>query len=216
MHGDHRLGVTLHNLLTQWNTGPFALLTLVTVLVAGVWYGQSAWALSAKGRTWSRWRTTSFLTGLVMIDLALQSPVSTFTMGYFEAHMVQHLLLMVTAPPLLALGAPMTLALQTSPFPVASSCVHVNAVPTNCLSTTRCSWVKKPASFATMSGTSSIVGAADPPSTFKTSSASAGRGVQARARSAPAISATQRGNKAFMLNGRILRQRKKGEEKILL
>jgi putative copper resistance protein D len=35
-------------------------------------------------------------------------------MGYVEAHMVQHLLLMVTAPPLLALGAPMTLALQTS------------------------------------------------------------------------------------------------------
>jgi len=118
MHGDHRLGVTLHNLLTQWNTGPFAFLTLVTVLVAGVWYVQSAWALSAKGRTWSRWRTTSFLTGLVMIDLALQSPVSTFTMGYFEAHMVQHLLLMVTAPPLLALGAPMTLALQTSSRPV--------------------------------------------------------------------------------------------------
>ena len=59
-------------------------------------------------------RTTSFLTGLVMIDLALQSPVATFTMGYFQAHMIQHLLLMVTAPPLLALGAPMTLALQTS------------------------------------------------------------------------------------------------------
>ena len=118
MHGDHRLGVTVHNVLTQWNTGPFALLTLVTVLVVGVWYVQSAWALSARGRTWSRLRTTSFLTGLVMIDLALQSPVATFTMGYFEAHMVQHLLLMVTAPPLLALGAPMTLALQTSSRPV--------------------------------------------------------------------------------------------------
>jgi putative copper resistance protein D len=62
-------------------------------------------------------RTVSFLSGLVMIDLALQSPVATFTMGYFEAHMIQHLLLMVTAPPLLALGAPMTLALQTSSRP---------------------------------------------------------------------------------------------------
>jgi putative copper resistance protein D len=118
LHGGHRVAVTLHNLVTQWNTGPFAILTLVTVLVVGVWYVQSAWALSAKGRTWSRWRTTSFLTGLVMIDLALQSPVATFTMGYFEAHVVQHLLLMVTAPPLLALGAPMTLALQTSSRPV--------------------------------------------------------------------------------------------------
>ena len=118
MDDGHRLAVTLHNLVTQWNTGPFAILTLVAVLVSGVWYVQSAWALSAKGRTWSRWRTTSFLTGLVMIDLALQSPVATFTMGYFEAHVIQHLLLMVTAPPLLALGAPMTLALQTSSRPM--------------------------------------------------------------------------------------------------
>jgi len=118
MDDGHRLAVTLHNLVTQWNTGPFAILTLVAVLVSGVWYVQSAWALSAKGRTWSRWRTTSFLTGLVMIDLALQSPVATFTMGYFEAHVIQHLLLMVMAPPLLALGAPMTLALQTSSRPM--------------------------------------------------------------------------------------------------
>jgi putative copper resistance protein D len=35
-------------------------------------------------------------------------------MEYFQAHVVQHLLLMVVAPPLLAMGAPMTLALQTS------------------------------------------------------------------------------------------------------
>ena len=114
MNGAHHLGLTLHNVLTQWDTSPFALLTLATVLVVGAWYIQSVWALSAKGRKWSRKRTTAFLTGLVLIDLALQSPIATFTMGYFEAHMVQHLLLMVTAPPLLALGAPMTLALQTS------------------------------------------------------------------------------------------------------
>ncbi len=118
MPGVHRLGFTLHNVLTSWDTSPFALLTLVACVVVGAWYVQAVWALSARGRTWSRMRTASFLTGLVMIDLALQSPVATFTMGYFEAHMVQHLLLMVTAPPLLALGAPMTLALQTSSRPV--------------------------------------------------------------------------------------------------
>jgi len=118
MPGVHRLGFTLHNVLTSWDTSPFALLTLVACVVVGAWYLQAVWALSAKGRTWSRMRTVSFLTGLVMIDLALQSPVASFTMGYFEAHMVQHLLLMVTAPPLLALGAPMTLALQTSSRPV--------------------------------------------------------------------------------------------------
>ncbi len=114
MPGADHLGLSLHNLLTRWGTGPFALLVLAAVVAAAIWYLQSVWALSAKGRTWSRTRTTSFLTGLVLVDLALQSPVATFTMRYFEAHMIQHLLLMVTAPPLLAMGAPMTLALQTS------------------------------------------------------------------------------------------------------
>jgi putative copper resistance protein D len=51
------------------------------------------------------------------LDLALQSPVAMFTMEFFQAHVIQHLLLMVIAPPLLAMGAPMTLALQTSSRP---------------------------------------------------------------------------------------------------
>jgi putative membrane protein len=114
MPGAQHIGFTLHNVLTRWDAGPFALVVVAAVVVVGAWYVQAVWLLSAKGRSWSLWRTTSFLTGLVMVDLAFQSPVATFTMGYFEAHVVQHLLLMVTAPPLLALGAPMTLALQTS------------------------------------------------------------------------------------------------------
>jgi putative copper resistance protein D len=56
----------------------------------------------------------AFLSGLVGIVIALQSPVASFTMEYFQAHVIQHLLLMIIAPPLLAMGAPMTLALQTS------------------------------------------------------------------------------------------------------
>ena len=44
----------------------------------------------------------------------MQSPVATFTASYFQAHVAQHLLLMVVAPPLLALGAPSTLLLQTA------------------------------------------------------------------------------------------------------
>jgi cytochrome c oxidase assembly factor CtaG len=110
----HRLGFTFHNVLTAWGSSFFAVATLVTCIAFGAWYLQAVWALSAKGRSWSRMRTVSFVVGLVMVDLALQSPVATFATGYFEAHMVQHLLLMVIGPPLLALGAPMTLALQTA------------------------------------------------------------------------------------------------------
>ena len=48
------------------------------------------------------------------VDLALQSPVATLTNYYFQAHVIQHMLLMIIAPALLAMGAPMTLILQTS------------------------------------------------------------------------------------------------------
>jgi putative copper resistance protein D len=100
--------------MAQWEFSPFALLMLVTVIAFGVWYLRAVRLLAAKGRKWSVKRSVSFLSGLVAIDIALQSPVAAFTADYFQAHVIQHLLLMVIAPPLLAMGAPMTLALQTS------------------------------------------------------------------------------------------------------
>jgi putative membrane protein len=114
MNGMHRLAFTFHNAVTQWAFGPFAVLVLAAAVTAAIWYLRAEWALSGKGRRWSGKRTVSFLAGLAAIVVALQSPVSTFTMDYFQAHVIQHLLLMVIAPPLLAMGAPMTLALQTS------------------------------------------------------------------------------------------------------
>ena len=83
-------------------------------MVTAAWYLRAGWALSTRGRSWSAKRTVSFMAGLVALIIALQSPVATYTMDYFQAHVIQHLLLMVIAPPLLAMGAPMTLALQTS------------------------------------------------------------------------------------------------------
>jgi cytochrome c oxidase assembly factor CtaG len=75
-----RMAFTMHNAVTQWEFTPFAVVVLVSVLAAGAWYLQAQWALSARGRRWSPKRTASFLTGLVAIDVALQSPVAAFTM----------------------------------------------------------------------------------------------------------------------------------------
>jgi putative membrane protein len=114
MNGMGRVAFTLHTAFTRWDISPFAIVVLVAGVAVAGWYLRAGWALSARGRRWSGKRTLSFLSGLVAIVLALQSPVASFTMRYFQAHVVQHLLLMVIAPPLLAMGAPMTLALQTS------------------------------------------------------------------------------------------------------
>ncbi len=105
---------TLDNALTRWEWSPFPLVVLVVLVLVGWWYLRADWNLAMRGRRWKGIRTASFFAGLGAIDLALQSPVATLTMSYFQAHVVQHLLLMIIAPPLLALGAPSTLLLQTA------------------------------------------------------------------------------------------------------
>jgi len=114
MGGMRRVEFSLHAALTQWQSGPFALSALAVLVAVAYWYLRADWILSARGRRWPRHRTVAFLAGLAAVDLALQSPVATFTGAYFQAHIIQHLLLMVVAPPLLALGAPSTLLLQTA------------------------------------------------------------------------------------------------------
>src|SRR5579871_1882999 len=52
------------------------------------------------------WRAISFLIGIFFLWLALASPLSTLDDTLLTAHMLQHLLLMTFAPPLLWLGAP--------------------------------------------------------------------------------------------------------------
>jgi cytochrome c oxidase assembly factor CtaG len=55
-----------------------------------------------------RWRAVAFWLGLLSILIALQSPVEILARQLFWVHMVQHLLLMMVAAPLLALAAPWT------------------------------------------------------------------------------------------------------------
>jgi cytochrome c oxidase assembly factor CtaG len=69
-------------------------------------------------RRWHGGRPAAFLGGLAAIDLALASPVEPFAGLLLQVHMVQHLLLMMAAPPLLWLGAPLFPLLRGLPRPV--------------------------------------------------------------------------------------------------
>jgi putative membrane protein len=53
------------------------------------------------------WRAASFVLGLLFIWIATASPVAVLDHEMLTAHMVQHLLLMTLAPPLILLGAPL-------------------------------------------------------------------------------------------------------------
>ena len=51
-------------------------------------------------------RLTAFLSGLVLLALTLESPLDALDGLFLSAHMVQHLMLLMVAPPLLLLGQP--------------------------------------------------------------------------------------------------------------
>jgi putative membrane protein len=52
------------------------------------------------------WRLAAFLAGLLSLWIAIGSPLEAFDDVSLAVHMVQHLLLMAVAPPLILLGAP--------------------------------------------------------------------------------------------------------------
>jgi len=61
------------------------------------------------------WRAAGFMLGLFFIWLAIALPLSALDHEMLTAHMVQHLLLMTFAAPLILLGAPVKALLQTLP-----------------------------------------------------------------------------------------------------
>ena len=48
---------------------------------------------------WSRWRTLSFVLGVVATFLATQSVLGVYDMEHFSAHMIEHLALIMVAAP---------------------------------------------------------------------------------------------------------------------
>lgn len=126
----HRLGVSppvhLHQLLTDWQLGHWtADLALVLQLTALGLYLWGVRRLAARGRRWSPWRTGSFAAGVAVAFLAVDSGVASYDTSVFSVHVLQHLALMMLAPPLVALGAPVTLALQASSRGVQTGILRV-------------------------------------------------------------------------------------------
>jgi putative membrane protein len=71
----------------------------------------------------SVWRLAAFFAGIVSIWVAIGSPLDAFDDVSLTVHMVQHLLLMAIAPPLILLAAPALPLLQGLPQWVACSVV---------------------------------------------------------------------------------------------
>lgn len=94
-----------HDLPTAW---PSPAAALVIVLAAALYRRgvRRLWARAGHGRGVSAVRHGAALAGFAALFVALASPLDAASDATFAAHMVQHLVLMVVAAPLLAFGIP--------------------------------------------------------------------------------------------------------------
>lgn len=106
--------VNTHVLLTGIQTDPLALLADIVEIAAVVFYLIGVRRLARRDRRWSPWATVAFLTGVLSVWIAVGSGLAAYDETNAVAHVIQHVLLMMVAAPLAALGKPITLATQAS------------------------------------------------------------------------------------------------------
>jgi cytochrome c oxidase assembly factor CtaG len=103
--------------LTQWELAP--IVTALTAITAVLYlWGVLRVRRRHPARPWPLWRTAFFLGGLVVVVLATQSGLGAYDDVLFWDHMVQHLMLIMIAPPMLVVGQPVTLLLHASHNPL--------------------------------------------------------------------------------------------------
>jgi cytochrome c oxidase assembly factor CtaG len=79
---------------------------LVAIAVVGLLYHLGGRMSATASDAGKRWRGVAFYAGLATLALAVSSPVDAYAPQLFWVHMVQHVLLMMVAPPLLLIGRP--------------------------------------------------------------------------------------------------------------
>ncbi len=110
-----------HALLQSWSNllGLDLALCLTALVYARGWFRLR----SAFPNLLSPWRLAAFFAGIISIWIAIGSPLNAFDDASLTIHMLQHLLLMSLAPPLILLGAPQLPLLHGLPQSLARGVV---------------------------------------------------------------------------------------------
>lgn len=106
----------VRDIFADWS---IPLFLTISIFLSAIFYTRG-WILIRRTRReqFPDWRLASFLTGLAVIWIAVGSPMDGFADVLLSAHMIEHLLIMSVAPPLLLIGAPVVPLLRGLPRPV--------------------------------------------------------------------------------------------------
>ncbi|MGH8125408.1 MAG: cytochrome c oxidase assembly protein [Rhodanobacteraceae bacterium] len=92
-------------ILMQWNWEPW-LLACIGITTVPYLIGMWRMGREQRSRILGRWRAPSFLAGIIILLLALESPLDAIADDLFSVHMTQHMLLLLVIPALLVYGRP--------------------------------------------------------------------------------------------------------------
>ena len=101
------------SLLLGWTFEPLPTLGIAVAVGWWLWAVRRVDAAHPRNPV-PRRRTVAFLAGMLALAFALVSGIGSYDTSLFSVHMVQHVLLMLVAAPLLALAATVTLVLRLS------------------------------------------------------------------------------------------------------
>ena len=93
------------HLLSEWTWEPWLLACIALATVPYV-IGMTRMGRAQRARILDRWRAPAFLSGMLILLLALESPLDAIADDLFSAHMAQHMLLLLVIPALLVYGRP--------------------------------------------------------------------------------------------------------------
>jgi len=102
-----------------WSAWQWTPSIVVPLALCAAWYAigvRALWRSAGVGHGVRRGQAACFAAGILTLAIALLSPVDALAETLFSVHMVQHLLLMIVAAPLLALGEPLLPALWALPY----------------------------------------------------------------------------------------------------
>jgi putative copper resistance protein D len=107
---------TVLEAVSRWQFAP--VVTAFAAAAAGLYlWGVLRVRRRHPARPWPLYRTALFLGGLAVVVIATQSGIGSYDVLFWD-HMVQHLLLLMVAPPMLVVGQPATLLLHASRNPL--------------------------------------------------------------------------------------------------
>jgi cytochrome c oxidase assembly factor CtaG len=101
------------SLALDWTFEPLVAMPLLVTAIAWLWLVRRVGRLHPETPVPAA-RTAAFLGGLAAIAVALLSGIERYDTTLFSVHMAQHLLLLLVAPPLIALSAPITQLLRAA------------------------------------------------------------------------------------------------------